>query len=245
MRLKIVGSHPQAQGSECVIFGYVGVRSNAFTPISSAPISDDLPSGDEFSPIGRWSIRPMQAGIGEATAPALVGADVNGDACRTSGRLLVLSHSWSGRLQINNIARRYTVELYSQQTRLVLLDMAHEIMLDVTALARQENGAIQMPEMTRAAMLRRIVEDRSWFRFIEPDVDFEPGRWRRALAWRLPRTEGFKLQVLSRLLPELAGHPAPPPPAASPGAADTGLRDEVRLLASALEGLALRAAAPS
>jgi hypothetical protein len=239
MRLKIVGSHPQAQGSECVIFGYVDVRSDVFTPIRT-----DLDARGEFSPMGRWAARPMRPGLGEATAPALVGVEVNGDACRTSGRLIVLSHSWSGQLQINNIARRYTVDLYSQDTRLVLLDLVNEIMLDVTALARQENGAIRMPPLTRAAMLKRIVEDRAWFRLIEPDPDFDPGRWRRALAWTLPRNEGFKLQIVSRLLPELAGFPAPKP-AASPAASDPGLRDEVRLLAAALEGLALRETAAS
>jgi hypothetical protein len=101
------------------------------------------------------------------------------------------------------------------------------------------NGAIRMPKMTRAAMLGRIVRDRAWFRFIEPDADYEPGRWRRALGWTLPRAEGFKLQIVSRLLPELAGRPAAAP------AADPALRDEVRLLAAALEGLALRATAQS
>ena len=48
MRLKIVGSHPQAQGSECVIFGHVGARSDAFTPINH-----DLRADREFSATGR------------------------------------------------------------------------------------------------------------------------------------------------------------------------------------------------
>ena len=235
MRLKIVGSHPQAQGAECVIFGYFGAASNAFAPV----LSPTQISG-EFSARGRWDLKPMRPGPGADTAPALVGADINGDACRTSGRLLVLSHNWSGRLQINNVVRRYTVDLYSQETRLVLLDLAHEIMLDVTALARLENGAIRLPEMTRGAMLRRVVEDRAWFRLIEPDADFNPGPWRRALGWRLPSTEGFKLQIVSRLLPDLAARPAFAAPSNDPE-----LRDEVRLLAAALEGLALRATAPT
>lgn len=239
MRLKIVGSHPHAQGSECVIFGYVGVRSDAFVPIAG-----DMRTGAEFSAVGGWAARPMRPGLGEATAPALVGVDINDDACKTSGRIVVLSHNWSGRLQINNVANRYTVDLFSQRTRLVLLDLANEIMLDVTALATRQDGAIVMPPLTRAAMLRRIVEDRAWFRFIEPDADFEPGWWRRALAWREPRTEGFKLQIVSRLVPQLAVLSAPQPPAASPEAPDPGLRDEVRLLAAALEGLALRKPAP-
>ena len=120
MRLKIVGRHPQSLGTECVIFGYFGARSDAFAPVPGPMHSD----GDgEFSAFGRWRLRPMRPGPGADTAPALVGADVNGDACRTSGRLLVLSHSWSGQLQINNVARRYTVDLYSQETRLVLLDL--------------------------------------------------------------------------------------------------------------------------
>ena len=161
MRLKIVGAHSQAQGSECVIFGHVGARSDAFSPIHAT-----MPADKEFSTLGRWDVRSMRPGPGEATAPALVGADVHGDACRTSGRLIVLSHKWSGRLQINNISRRYTIDLYSQDTRLVLLDLAAEIMLDVTELAQMHNGAIRMPKMTRAAMLGRIVRDRAWFRFI-------------------------------------------------------------------------------
>jgi hypothetical protein len=153
--------------------------------------------------------------------------------------LIVLSHSWSGRLQINNITRRYTVDLYSQQTRLVLLDLANEIMIDVTALARRHNGALRLPPLSRAAMLTHIVEHRAWFRLIEPDADFEPGVWRRALAWRLPRTEGFKLQVLSRLLPEVCRSPTLAP------LSDPRLRDEVRLLCAAVEGLALRTTAQS
>lgn len=238
MRLKIVGSHPQSQGAECVIFGYFGASTNTFSPIDGAMLGGD----GELSAVGRWALRPMQPGLAGASAPALVGEDINGDACRTTGRVLVLSHSWSGRLQINNVARRYTVDLYSQETRLVLLDLVNEIMVDVTALARLENGAIDVPPMTRSAILRRIVEDRAWFRLIEPDFDFDPGLWRRMLGWRAPQNEGFKLQIVSRLLPDLATRPAQAP-AASPS--DPALADEVRLLAAALEGLALRATTPA
>jgi hypothetical protein len=183
----------------------------------------------------------MRPGLGPETAPALVGAQAGGDYCRTTGRLVVLSHSWSGRLQINNIDRKYTVDLYSQPTRLVLLDLIAEIMVDVSALAQFEHGAIRLPDLSRDTMLRVIAEDRAWFRFLEPDADYEPGWWRRALGRRRPRTDAFKLQIVSRLLPELAARPAPAPPlAAIPG---VDLRDEMRLLAAAVEGLALRAPA--
>jgi len=233
MRLKIVGCHPNSHGSECVIFGCVTVGGHSFTPVGAET--------RELRAFGRWDARPMRPGLGPETAPALVGTDVGGDYCRTSGRLVVLSHSWSGRLQVNNIDRKYTVDLYSQQTRLILLDLIAEIAVDVSALACLENDAIRLPSLTREAIVQVIAERRAWFRFLEPDPEFQPGLLRRALGRRRRRTEGFKLTVVSRLLPELASRPAPPPSSAP--SADPGLRDEIRLLAAAVEGLALRAPA--
>ena len=238
MRLKIVGKHPRAHGSECVIFGYLKSRSHSF-----APIRVDMGEGADadISAFGRWDNRPMRPSMGPETASALVSAQDGSDYCRTTGRLVVLSHSWSGRLQINNIDRKYTVDLYSEETRLVLLDLVNEIMVDLSALASYDNGAIRLPDLTRPTIMRIIVEDRAWFRFLEPDAEFEPGLLRRALGWGQPRTDAFKLQIVSRLLPELTARPAPsPPPASDSGAA---LRDELRLLAAAVEGLALRAPA--
>ena len=235
MRLKIVGQHPQAHGSECVIFGYVSADGHAF-----APVRADMRGGAnaELSALGHWDVRPMRPGLGPETAPGLVGFDAGGDHCRTSGRLVVLSHSWSGKLQINNVDRKYTVDLFSDATRLVLLDLIAEVIVDVSALASFGNGAIRLPDLTRDTILHSIVENRAWFRFLEPDADFEPGWLRRTLGLRRPRTEAFKLQILSRLLPALAARPAPSLPAPGPG-----LLDEVRLLAAAVEGLALREAA--
>lgn len=185
----------------------------------------------------------MQPGVGTETALALVGAEVGADYCRTTGRLVVLSHSWSGQLQINNADRKYTVDLYSDVTRLVLLDLVAEIMVDVSAIAQLEDGAIRLPNLTNDLILRAIVEHHAWFRFLAPDAGFSPGLLRRALGWRQPRTDAFKLQIVSRLLPE----PAPPSAAPVLSATSSGaeLRDEVRLLAAAVEGLALRATAPT
>ena len=234
MRLKIVGQHPQARGSECVIFGFFGENDSQFSPVRA-----DMRGGPgELSVSGGWYERPMRPGLGDGTAPALVAAEPHADSCRTTGRLIVLSHSWSGRLQINNLDRKYTVDLHSDVTRLLLLDLIDEVMVDVAPLARCEAGAIRLPTLTRETLTRLIVEHRAWFRFVEPDADFAPGFWRRALGFLRPRRQGFKLQIVSRLLPELAGRPAPlgPPP-------DAGLRDELRLLAAAVEGVALRAPA--
>jgi len=240
MRLKIVGQHPLAHGSECVIFGYVGANDPAFRPVS-ADLRERATA--EISANGSWETRSMRPGLGSQTAPALVGAEAGADSCRTTGRLVVLSHSWSGKLQINNIDRKYTVDLFSEVTRLVLLDLVSEIMIDVSALASYDNGAIRLPDLTRDTVLHAIVEDRAWFRFLEPDADFEPGWMRRALGRRQPRTDAFKLQIVSRLLPELATRPAPLPPSPPAPGNGPGLRDEMRLLAAAVEGLALRATA--
>lgn len=240
MRLKIVGHHPRAHGSECVIFGYVGADGRGFRPIRP-----DMREGgpSELSASGSWDARPMRPGLGTETAPALVGMQAGADQCRTTGRLIVLSHSWSGQLQINNIDRKYTVDLYSDVTRLLLLDLVAEIMVDVSAIAHLEDGAIRLPDLTQDIIIGAIVEHRAWFRFLAPDADFSPGLLRRALAWRQPRTDAFKLQIVSRLLPELSTPPAAPALSAPISGAEQ--RDEMRLLAAAVEGLALRATAPT
>ncbi len=158
MRLKIVGKHPHARGYECVIFGYLKAGSHTFAPIRADMGANKQTDISEFA---RWDNRPMRPGLGPETAPALVGALDGGESCRTSGRLVVLSHSWSGTLQINNIDRKYSVDLYSEQTRLVLLDLVAEIMVDLSALATYKDGIVGLPELTRETLLRAIVEDRA------------------------------------------------------------------------------------
>ena len=193
----------------------------------------------------------MRPGDGLGLAPALVGAKAEGDSCRTSGRLVMVSHSWSGVLQINNVGRKYTIDLYSEETRLVLLDIVNEIMVDVTRLAAAENGALKLPDMTVEDVVRHVADGQAWFRLIDRDADFHPGLARQAIEWlRGKPDDRLKLRLLAALLPRLAARPAPPAPPTPPPPAppapieDTArLRDELRLLAAAVEGLALRGAA--
>ncbi len=249
MRMTIVGKNPRAGGSECIIFGHFNATSHHFTPIR--PTSRDAQGKrEELSWEGGWDVRPMRPGDGLGVAPALVGSHAQGDSCRTTGRLVLVSHSWSGVLQINNIGRKYTIDLYSEETRLVLLDIVNEIMVDVTRLAVAESGALKVPDMSVEDVVRHVADGRAWFRLLDRDADFDPGALRRAIEWlRGKPDDRLKVRLLAALLPRLAARPAPfvaPPPPAPPPAPleDLGrLRDELRLLAAAVEGLALRGAA--
>jgi hypothetical protein len=231
MRLTIVGKNPRAAGSECVIFGHIG-RNGLFAPANRA--------GEGLAVEGGWEMREMRPGLGLATAPAWVGWTEHADYCRTSGRLVLVSHRWSGRLQVNDVARKYVVDLYSDRTRLILLDVVNEIAVDVAGLATCENGILSLPEMSVDTFFRHIVETGAWFRFLERDAGFRPGLLRRVLAaFRRRPDERLKLRLVAALLPSLAA--APPPPAPPPD--EARLHDEFRLLAAAVEGLALRAPA--
>jgi len=247
MRMTIVGKNPHAGGSECVIFGHFSATGDRF-----APIGEELPDAHgkraELSWQGGWDVRPMRPGDGLGVAPALVGALDQGDYCRTSGRLVLVSHRWSGVLQINNIGRKYTIDLYSEETRLVLLDVVNEIMIDITRFAAAEHGALRLPDMRIEDVVRHAVDDEAWFRLLDRDADFDPGALRRAIEWlRGKPADRLKVRLLAALLPRLATRPAPalaiaqPPPPALEDAAR--LRDELRLLAAAVDGLALRDAA--
>ncbi len=245
MRMSIVGRNPCAGGSECIIFGHVGAATHRFAPISP-DMRDVARKGDELSLRGGWDVRPMLPGNGLATAPALVGAEAQGTSCRTTGRLVLVSHSWSGVLQINNIGRKYTIDLYAEESRLVLLDLVNEIMLDVTRLASAENGVLKLPAMTLDNIVGHIVAEQAWFRLLDRDADFDPGLLRRTVErFRRQPDEALKFRLLTALLPKLAARPASPAPPASPPPVEDAarLRDELRLLAAAVEGLALRATA--
>ncbi len=245
MRMAIVGKNPRAGGSECIIFGHVGRRNHRFHPITL-----DMPREDrsrELSAYGGWDIRDMRPGARFANAPALVGGASPDEYCRSSGRLLIVSHRWSGVLQVNDIGRKYTIDLYSEPTRLVLLDAINGVMVDVTELAAAESGALQLPPMSTEAIVRHIVDSGAWFRFLDSDPDFDPGPLRRAIeVFRRQPAERLRLRLLSALAPALAARAPislPAAPSAPPPQGEARLADEVRLLAAAVEGLALRAPA--
>lgn len=244
MRMTIVGKNPHAGGAECIIFGHVGIANHRFAPID--PEMREV-AGGELSSRGGWEVRPMRPGANLSIAPALVGAEAQEPDCRTTGRLVLVSHSWSGVLRIDNIGRRYTVDLYSEETRLVLLDLVDEIMVDITRLAATENGALTLPDMTGENIVNHVAAGHAWFRFLERDADYDPGLLRRAIErCRRQPDDRLKLRLLAALLPRLTAPPAPvpPPPAPPPPPGDaTRLNDELRLLAAAVEGLALRGAA--
>jgi hypothetical protein len=234
MHLTIAGRNPRAAGSECVIFGHIARSGGAFAPVTS-----DAPRG-ELAAHGGWELREMRPGRTLATAPALVGSTAGADYCRTSGRLLLISHRWSGVLEISNVARKYLVDLYSDETRLTLLDVGNEIMIDVSGLAVAGAGGLDLPVITADVLVRHVAETGAWFRLLEPDAGFRPGLLRRILqAFRRRPDDRLKLRLVAALLPSVAARPAALPPAFD----DTGLRDQLQLLAAAVEGLALRAPA--
>ena len=234
MRLTIVGRNPRAAGSECVIFGHIASRDGAFVPVNSNLVQGELAA------YGGWEVREMRPGVEQAMAPALVGWTEGADYCRTSGRLLLISHRWSGVLQINNVARKYIVDLYSEQTRLMLLDVGNEVMIDVGGLVVAGAGGLSLPAITADGLVRHVADAGAGFRFLDPDDGFRPGLLRRAVeAFRRRPDDRLKWRLVAALLPNVAARrvaPAPPPD-------DAGLRDELQLLAAAVEGLALRAPA--
>ncbi len=242
MRLTIVGRNPRAGGSECIIFGHFNRTDHHFTPVSLES-RGRAARGEELFAHGEWDVRPMRPGSDLATAPALVGSATPGDYCHTTGRLVLVSHNWSGVLQINTIGRKYTIDLYSPETRLVLLDVVHEIVADLTPLAVTENGVLVLPALPAPALVGRIVEDDLWFRFLDCDADFNPGLLRRAIEFfRRPQGDELRLRLMAAFLPKLVRR-APPASAPPPDEQPTRLHDEWRLLAAAVEGLALRARA--
>ncbi|MDE3174572.1 MAG: hypothetical protein KGM15_00495, partial [Pseudomonadota bacterium] len=209
MRMTIVGKGPQAGGSECIIFGYVAA-DDAFAPVTPA-MRDG--AGGTLSTHGGWEARDMLPADGVSTAPALVGWMAGEHFCRTTGRLILVAHQWSGQLQINDIGRKYTIDLYSPETRLVLLDVVNEILVDVTSLAATTDGALTLPKMSLDALIAHILDRDAWFRFLERDAAFAPGLARRAIeALRHRSGEKARLRLLSSLLPLIATRRAPSPP---------------------------------
>jgi hypothetical protein len=247
MRMTIVGSNPRAGGSECILFGHVGRKSDRFEPIEREPRATGARKS-ELSAYGGWEVREMRPGADLGLALALVASSAGGDYCRTSGRMLIVAHRWSGVLQINDIGRKYTIDLYSQETRLALLDLINEIIVDVTGLASTADGMLKLPHMTTSTIIKHIVESAAWFRFLERDADFEPGLARRTIElFRRRPADALRNRIIHALLPAVNARAAPMAavsPAPAPSFDDPSrLRDELRLLASAVEGLALRAAA--
>jgi hypothetical protein len=247
MRMTIVGSNPRAGGSECILFGHVGRQSDRFEPIEREPRATGARIS-ELSAYGGWEVREMRPGADLGLALALVAASAGGDYCRTTGRVLMVAHRWSGVLQINDVGRKYTIDLYSQETRLVLLDVVNEIIVDVTGLASTADGMLKLPNMNTGTIVKHILESAAWFRFLERDFDFEPGLARRTIElFRRRPADALRNRLIQALLPAVNTRAAPIaaiPPQPAPSLEDTNrLRDELRLLASAVEGLALRAPA--
>src|SRR4051794_29624376 len=172
MRMTIVGKNPRSGGSECIVFGHFDRKSDAFAPVAPDIIGQESRTGG-LAAYGGWELREMRPGGGEASAPALVGWTPGNDYCRTTGRLVVLSHRWSGRLQIDDIGRRYTVDLYSPETRLALFDLVNEVMLDITPLAGAAKGALALPRLTAEAVIAHLGGGAVWFRFLERDADYD------------------------------------------------------------------------
>ena len=231
MHVAIVGSNERSGGAECVVFGHVGRRDGRFVSIERAADSG------EFSPRGGWERREMRPGPDVERAPALVGAEIGRDILKTSGRLIVVSHRWSGVLQVDDIGRKYEVDLYAHETRLLLLDLVHEAVADVTALARVEAGALRLPDLRLDALAGYVAEGRCSLRLLTRNAAFRPGLARRAIeAYRARAAERTRLTLLSAAF-AAAPLSAPPPAPASPR-----WLDEMRFLTAALDGLAARAA---
>jgi hypothetical protein len=130
----------------------------------------------------------------------------------------------------------------------VLLDVVNEIIVDVTGLASTGDGVLKLPLLNAEAIFKHIFKSAAWFSFLERDSDFEPGLARRTIELLRRRpADALRTRLIHALLPAvnaraapIAAIPAPPPPSFEDA---NHLRDELRLLASAVEGLALRAAA--
>lgn len=117
MHVAVVGQGLLSRGGECVLFGQLD-RGSRLEPV----IVDEL-----------WERKPMRPAVGlEEVAAWVAGCGVT---CRTSRRLIMISHPWSGVVQIHDLGRRYILDLYNEQTRLIVLDAVYEIVVDVTRLA--------------------------------------------------------------------------------------------------------------
>jgi len=251
MRMAIVGKNPRAGGSECIIFGYFRDRNSHFSPLLDPRAASA--AKNELSYSSDWEMREMRPGAGLAQVPALVAAGVGGQAVRVAPRVVLVAHGWSGTLEVDSDGRKYTVDLYSEETRLVLLDADHEILVDITSLATTENDTLKIPDLGAEAILRHILDYSAWFRFLESDAETRPPLLHGVLQLFRPRpAETLRRRLVYALLPVVTQRPAPaaaapPPPAPLPSFAQSDeavrLRDEMRLVAAAVEGLALRAAA--
>jgi hypothetical protein len=147
-------------------------------------------------------------------------------------------------LQVNDVGRRYHIDLYSTATRLMLLDVVDEIMIDITSLAKADDGVIRLPTLTSDVLIEHARRDLAPFRLLERDPDFDPGVLRRnAERFRKAPSGDLKLRLLSAVLPEIVARGAAPAPSApAPQQDATALRDQLRLLAAAVEGVSRRAA---
>ena len=241
MRVEVVDRNSRARGSECIVFGSVSRTTDLFKPIA-LDMRDSKAKAEELSSYGAWDVRPMLPSPDLETAPALVSVAAQGAYCRTTGRLVVVSHAWSGVLRAHDIGRQYLVDLYSETTRLVLMDLIHGIVADVTSLAVVENGALALPALPIDRIASHIVEEGAWFRFVDPDAGFKPSLSRLAIEAFRPRPgEALRQKLMTGLLPRLAASRSPPASAPPPPLRDEALRDEMRCLAAAVDGLALRA----
>jgi hypothetical protein len=130
----------------------------------------------------------------------------------------------------------------------LLVDVVNEIQVDVTGLASTVGGVLKLPDVTIDAIADHILGSGAWFRFLERDPVPDPRLTRRTIErLRRPPGEALKRRLVCGLLPAVNARQAPviaaPPPPPAPAQEDTKrLRDEMRLLAAAVEGLALRAA---
>ena len=171
--------------------------------------------------------------MGGAAAQAWV-ARSPASSCRASGRWIVLSHGWSGRVRIHNLSRRYDVDLYDDQTRLILLDAVYEIILDVTQLAIVRNGQLCLPPLTMESIEQNIVHDNAWFRFLIEDKTYRPNLVRK-IAERFRPRPGLRMQtnILPHVINRLETIQKPEDDL-------TKLLDEMRCLTAVMDGLSLR-----
>lgn len=216
MHVAVVGQGLLSRGGECVLFGQLD-RGSRLEPV----IVDEL-----------WERKPMRPAVGlEEVAAWVAGCGVT---CRTSRRLIMISHPWSGVVQIHDLGRRYILDLYNEQTRLIVLDAVYEIVVDVTRLATIRGGELHLPPLTRDVLLRHILGG-AWFRFLPRDKDYRPTMLRRGVEILRPRP-GLRLQqaLIVPLMNRLLSVVEKPPQDL------TRVRDELRCLTAAVEGLSLR-----
>ena len=182
-------------------------------------------------------------------APALAapgaGRPAQRDFCRTTGRLVLVSHNWSGVLQINNIGRKYTVDLYSDHAAGAARrrQRDHGRRHRARRHRRRRAGLPEMPASHRRPYRRprRLVPlPRSRRRF-------RSGPRRRPGGGCVPRREAgekLELRVVSALAPRSCRGRARRSAARRRGGGGRASARRNALLAAAVEGLALRAARP-